>query len=444
VATGITLIEPVTLPSGAAENYAGGDVRHISPTTDPLNGQQISATTRQLAERDNLLAVVVNQLVAAVNNKDQLVNLPLPTVQIAPGSTVSVSSFRIPEGFEARILNAAISSIPSLLARLDIVYNEGTYGALTGGVSLVSTLSEFTSGTSFYGTGEFLVSFVNTGGRTAQVSASVLLTLRPVAAQKGGIIGPGAVGAQGSIGPQGPKGNPGSPGLPGSTGPAGLTWRGAHSSLTAYAQRDAVYFNGSAYYALVANTNQTPPAPDSAPSAYWDLLARQGAQGTQGVTGTTGAQGVQGQPGTGPTYDVRDGLTAIISGAAFEAGTTVDGYEAPSSGSSYAMEWLEVSTYGSTPSSPYYGSASLQMRQKWIFSGALSFDLPHPIDGAYGTWGVDDVVVSATMHGTAEADGTLVPLLSVTDDGDQTVTVTVHAPTPAKVYVGVNGLRGIP
>lgn len=52
-----------------------------------------------------------------------------------------------------------------------------------------------------------------------------------------------------------------------------LIWRGTWSSATAYAVSDAVYYNGSSYIAVAANTNSTPP------SANWNVLAAQGASG---------------------------------------------------------------------------------------------------------------------------------------------------------------------
>lgn len=52
-----------------------------------------------------------------------------------------------------------------------------------------------------------------------------------------------------------------------------VVWRGTWSSGTAYAVSDAVYYNGSSYIAVAANTNSAPP------SANWNILAAQGASG---------------------------------------------------------------------------------------------------------------------------------------------------------------------
>jgi hypothetical protein len=59
----------------------------------------------------------------------------------------------------------------------------------------------------------------------------------------------------------------------GMTSPAGLTWRGAWSSVATYAGRDAVSYNGASYYALQASVNQT-PAPGG--TGHWGVLTAPG------------------------------------------------------------------------------------------------------------------------------------------------------------------------
>lgn len=440
--SGITIIEPVSLPSGAGVDYAGGDVRHVSETIDELSGRSISATTRQLAERDNLLAAAVNQLIAAVNNKDQVDNIPLPAVKVAPGDTVTVTSLRIPAGFEMRILNAVVNSAPSGVVRLDVLYNQGVYGQLTGDEIVVSTLSEFTDGTSFKASGELIVRYINTSGRTAEAVASITVTQRPVGAQKGGIIGPGATGQQGERGPQGPVGPQGSAGLPGSAGAIGINYRGSWSGTTNYSQRDSTVYDGSTFYAIAANLNKVPPAPDLAPSAFWNLLARKGSTGPQGTQGTQGTQGPQG-PVSSPFYDIRAGLTSVVTGAGFVAGTTEDGYEAPSAGSTYSFPWTESTIFGGVPASTVDGVHQVRGKRKLIYRGPLSVTLPTWSDGASGTWTADDISVSATMHGTYESFGTLVPGLTVVEEFGTVVTVDVNTPNPSKVYLGFSGFKGI-
>lgn len=381
MASGLQNLEPISIPDAAGIDFAGGDVRHLSATRDALNAEQISRVTRQLAFRDKTLAEAVNKLIAVVNNKDQLINLPLPTASVPPGASINVTSFRIPPGFEARIINAAVSSSPTSKAvQLEILYNASTFGSTEGQESILTTLDENTSGTSFYGLGEFLVRYANTGGRNAITTASVLLTVRPVGAQKGGIIGPGAKGEKGNKGDKGDQGQSGSPGLPGSPGPTGVNWRGAWSAGSNYATRDAVSYNGNAYYALQAGTGQIPPDVSVAPSAYWDVLVTQGGVGGVGPEGPVGPIGInwRGTWDAGTTYTFNDAVyyaddtNAYISVGAANVGTvpsasdywdrlvgTVDGPPGPpgpvginvrgtyNSASTYAENDLVFYTYGS-------------------------------------------------------------------------------------------------
>ena len=87
-------------------------------------------------------------------------------------------------------------------------------------------------------------------------------------------------GTRGADGVQGVDGN-------------SLTWRGAWSSTTAYAVRDLVHRDGSAWIATRAGTNNTP----SGTSVFWDLYAEHGEQGQQGDTGARGAKGPKGDRG---------------------------------------------------------------------------------------------------------------------------------------------------
>jgi len=135
-------------------------------------------------------------------------------------------------------------------------------------------------------------------------------------AQQGGIAGPqgptgpqgpagaqgatGSAGAAGAIGPTGPQG---ATGAAGPIGPAGLDWKGSWAPATSYIADDAVAYNGSSYFCILAiagNPANTTPAVDT---VHWALLAAQGATGPQGpigatgATGNTGPQGVQGPVG---------------------------------------------------------------------------------------------------------------------------------------------------
>ncbi len=231
----LSQIEPLGIPDGSPIDVAGGDVQHPSPTAG-LDATTISNATRALAMRDVLLRDKVNQLITAVNNKEQLIPVPIIRTTLGPGEVLIASDIRIPEGFEARVLNATVASLPSTLALLEVVY--ATSFGDTDGQVLISTYSEVTSTTSFQTTGELLVRLTNSGTVPADVSASILVSMRPATAQLGGVIGPGTPGPPGPAGRDGldstipgPPGPPGPPGQsivgpPGPVGPSAFATRG--------------------------------------------------------------------------------------------------------------------------------------------------------------------------------------------------------------------------
>lgn len=137
----------------------------------------------------------------------------------------------------------------------------------------------------------------------------------------------GATGATGPTGPTGATGSTGPTGATGSTGAAGangtsFTWRNAWSNSTAYAVNDAVQYNGSSYVSIQAGTNQQP---DTA-TAYWSLMAQQGATGSAGAAGATGATGPTGPTGAtgsaGPNT-VSTSTSTAMSGPLCGNGSTV-------------------------------------------------------------------------------------------------------------------------
>lgn len=95
----------------------------------------------------------------------------------------------------------------------------------------------------------------------------------------------GDIGPIGVTGPIGPQGNTGPVGP---IGPAGLTWRGNWVVQTSYAVDDAVYFEGSSWFATEASTGVQPTTDTD---THWQPLA------VRGATGSTGPQGPQGEPG---------------------------------------------------------------------------------------------------------------------------------------------------
>lgn len=231
-------IEPLGMPDGSPIDVGGGDVRHLTPA-DGLDAVTISNATRALAMRDVLLRDKVNALIAAVNNREQIIPLMIPRTTLGPGEVLAACDLRIPAGFEARVLNAAVASTPATSVLLTVLYN-ATFGALTG-TSLITTYTEDVATTSFQSEGELIVQLTNSSDAPADVSASVIVTMRPVTAQLGGVIGPGVEGPAGPagrdgldstepgpIGPPGPAGTSvtGPQGVPGETGPAVYTARG--------------------------------------------------------------------------------------------------------------------------------------------------------------------------------------------------------------------------
>lgn len=107
----------------------------------------------------------------------------------------------------------------------------------------------------------------------------------------------GATGPQGPIGltgPQGPQGEQGIQGPIGATGANNMNWQGTWSNLIDYVANDAVYYQGSSWFA-----SGNPPLAEvpSEASAYWYPLAIQGATGPTGPQGEQGIQGIQGEQG---------------------------------------------------------------------------------------------------------------------------------------------------
>lgn len=74
----------------------------------------------------------------------------------------------------------------------------------------------------------------------------------------------------------------------GSAGPAGLLWRGAWASGTAYAVNDAVTHDGQSFRRRVAGTTATVPANDP---TNWELLAAKGTIGASEAWHVVGAAG---------------------------------------------------------------------------------------------------------------------------------------------------------
>lgn len=218
------MITPLILPKAAGLPYGNGDVRHLT-NSDANTATSISFATRNLAERDNVLAEVINQLISEVNNKEQIIDLPIPRISLSTSQSTVVLNYRIPSGFEARVLNGIVASTPSNTVRVEVLWSS-TYGATTG-TSVASTLSEVSGQTTFYGEGEFIVKVTNIGSATAEVCADVQITMRPVAVVQGSLLVPttstNGGGSSGYSGISGVSGNSGFSGTRGASGFSGYS-----------------------------------------------------------------------------------------------------------------------------------------------------------------------------------------------------------------------------
>lgn len=285
-------IKPIDLPAAAALDYSGGDVRHFAQG-DAVNVPGLSNPTRNLAERDNLLAAKMNEVVSVVNNQEQFVPLPVIRTTVPPNEEIIVTNYRIPAGFEARVLNSVISTTPTATsAELDVYYSD-SYGNTTGTAVVTCTPgSEFTGDVNFYQTGEFIVVLKNTGASTLEISASVLLTMRPLGAEGTLLVGSIIEGPQGQPGPKGSPGPPGPPGT-GGAGSPGMVWRGAWTNGVGYAVNDVVSYQYSGTYgSWICRTAHTASLGTNDPqvsTTVWNYVAygifQQGSQGPEGPAG---------------------------------------------------------------------------------------------------------------------------------------------------------------
>ena len=99
-----------------------------------------------------------------------------------------------------------------------------------------------------------------------------------------GPTGPTGAGPTGPTGPTSTVAGPTGPtstvaGPTGSTGPTGANWQGPWSSFTSYAVGDAVSWLGGSYIATVANSGHDP----TVYTGYWGVLAAKGTDGAAGI-----------------------------------------------------------------------------------------------------------------------------------------------------------------
>lgn len=431
-------IKPISLPTSAGISYGEGDVRHFSEG-DAQDVPGLQNPTRYLAQRDNLLAEKLNEVVDMVNNREQIVPLPLVRTAVAPAESFTAVNYRIPEGFEARVLNAAISSTPtSASARLDIYYDD-SFGATPSGDALVSTTSEFTAGTSFQNPGELIVQLTNTGDVTLEVSVSIILTMRPIGAEGSLLVGSTIKGEKGDPGPQGAPGPSGPPGT-GGAGSPGMIWRSAWLSGVTYNPPDVVSFPlfgtvTSSYIALqghVADTSNQPPN-----TTFWDPVAVGSSGSVVGVPGPAGPAGA----GSVTTAFAAVEAT-LITGSDWQDSQEWDGYLTdvpPSSGVGVDLNYVAVNSATGTLAF-LFGNFNV------AFLGSGTIVLPSTATGAVTDFDSSSISVVATLNGSTGPSGQVMfsgtSVTCIPDFANAgSYQIRVVADTPQRVAVSVYGVQ---
>jgi hypothetical protein len=440
-------IKPIDLPSAAGVNRGEGDVRHFSEG-DSFSVPGVTGPTRELAERDNLLAAKLNETIQTVNNKEQIVPLPILRTTLPPNDNLVVTNYRIPAGYEARVLNASIASTPlSADIQLNIFYAVG-FGNTTGEV-LVSTSDESTSGTSFKQDGELIISIRNTGGITLDVVASVLLTMRPIGEAGTLLVGSVIQGEQGPPGQTGPQGIPGPPGT-GGAGSPGMVWDGDWVNGKGYLPKTVVSFPlfgtvVSSFFCKVAHTSNTVNEPPNVD--FWDTVALGSAGSVVGV------QGPAGPAGGVPTFGAGVLIGTIVPDGDFVGGTGENGYSG--GGAAYGTATVQFGQYFmdyGTQTSPIKGLAFLNAVFRRVYNGNVKIFLPQTTpEGAKVNWDSSNVTCQASINGSYYAvieqgtNGGTVAFDTVQVDNPQVnqYNVRVKSSTPQKVSVHLMGIQSI-
>lgn len=435
-------IDPISLPSAAGINYGEGDVRHFGEG-DSVSVPSISNPTRHLAERDSLLAAKLNEVVTEVNNKEQIVPLPVYRTVMPASAEEVIANFRIPAGYESRVLTAAISSSPiSPNVELNVYWNS-TFGNTTGD-SVLTTTAESDGGTKFSPSGEFIIAVKNKGDTTLDVVASVTLTMRPTSAVTSALL---PAPSQAPAGPPGGKGDKGEKGDAGPTGPSGspgLVYGGRWARLPYpqnYSINDVVTHDfagtsGASSYVCLAphiadDVNQ--PNPSLMPSTYWDFIASAGAQGAtgdQGSSGTTALFSFQDNLVQGTLYTSSD-----FSGTVFNP-TYNSAVVTP--GKRYGLSFRESAM--TSPLSSPSGLAAVTAQATACFTGTLGICLPGIIDGAMVDYNFQHCNVQVISHGSV-ADTTAALYVNSTGTSSVDIIQTVSA---RPVWISINGQQVVP
>ncbi len=486
-------IEPISIPNAAAVDFGNNDVRHFSEG-DAVDVVGMSNPTRHLAQRDVELAKKLNSVIAVVNNNEQFVPIPIPRIILSQNSEEITTTYRIPSGFEARILNASIGSVPSSSGiELSILYSTG-FGNSTG-TSLVTTSTEYTGGAKFYAEGEFIIVLRNKGATSVEAVGSIMMTMRPQGDTSTLLLPSTVKGEQGDRGLQGDKGDKGDPGSVGPNGSPGLVWASAYNPASSYVYPQVASFsaNGSTDYSSYVCTQPAGPGenPLTAPTK-WDLVVKSGTSGTNapgpagdkgfdfkgdwvafaspayvkndvvrftdGTIASTYYCGLNGTfpdaslppPGPGWTNLFSTAIPAFYATSASGTIVTLSDYQTGSPSGSFGTITSGTTTTQVTefkvqgPGSPS-GMAFLRLQRQANFSGGVVISLPQKDAGASANWLASDCVINAYSSGTTyslttlaltEHSGTLYP--SVSSGGTSTYSNTIPG-TVAQVSFAASG-----
>lgn len=437
-------IRPIDLPSAAGLEYGKGDVRHFSEG-DSVSVPGLSNPTRHLAERDNQLRDKLNEVISIVNNTEQFVPLPVVRTSLPPNDEVVVANYRIPAGFEARVLNASVATVPSSVDIALVLYYNTGFGGSTG-TEVISTASEFTGGVQFYSEGEFIVVLRNTGAVSLDFAASVLLTLRPLGAQGTLLVGSTVVGPQGLPGPAGPVG-PAGPAGSGGPGTPGMVWRNGWAPGENYGVSDVVSYTTfgtvvSSYICLQAHLSTGGGDEPPVDVVKWEPVA-------VGGTGPIGAAGSSGAPGTSaeiPVYDATVVQGTLLTGDDWQ-GLGIDGYNGGGSvaNTTYYFSLNEVFIESSTGAPK--GFACLTGNYPIAMRGSGTITLPKAAYGAKVNYTNGYIQLNAIANGTVPIEiigvGSYARLTtSIIKSTDQYV-VKVLCNDPVMTMFTVNGVQPI-
>jgi hypothetical protein len=189
--------------------------------------------------------------------------------------------------------------------------------------------------------------------------------------------------ALGTVGPEGPTGPTGPEGP---VGPIGINWQGDWDEEINYVANDAVFYEGSSWFAAEDPDLGSVP---SGTSPYWETLAAQGAQGIQGPEGPDGLPSQTDNEGKYLTTDGTDAFWETVDALPDQTGNegkylTTDGTdpewaflsggsaadEPPATGLVDGSIWLDTDGEIQPPSGRIVRWVKTSIAEQTIFSGA--------------------------------------------------------------------------